>query len=446
MKLKKNLRMVEFFLLFLFLLISLTNFYHSELTSLINSLLNNCDSEFQLSALFNFFSLGNKVEPKITFRSHLNDQICPTLTSSVKEVKFFATPISSGNKNTEFNPEKTFQDLQEISTNLDRWNYSSYNASKLESFNQSMDIAFMKKVTAIFEKDKSLKDDFECSVQNYETENESDSATEAFFKKTPLGKTVFKEHGDSGLSVLCKIFKDENSIQSDTKVSIFDRWANRINSICFSKEHFDSLKELQILFSDFSEITAERKQAILSLIKVFYQDLNQHPVLFMLLAGFSDFSFVESLKNSVSNLEMLKNFLDSTDLYGVFKALMSALFKSREHIMYLLDSLVGFTIFSPTTQLPEWHNYVNSLRTERLKTRCNFKGLTEVSNELEQSEQGENNNNPHSLLSIIINLGLQFLLSKTIISSLVLGSFFALSKTMFLKNMVLKLYNLFVKN
>ena len=77
---------------------------------------------------------------------------------------------------------------------------------------------------------------------------------------------------------------------------------------------------------------------------------------------------------------------------------------------------------------------------------CHDRGYMVTSDELEQSEQGENNNNPDSLLSIIINLGLQFLLSKTIILSVVLGSFFALSKTMFFKNMVLKIYNFFIKN
>jgi len=443
-------RKVEFFFLVLSLLISLTNLYHSELTSLLYLLLNNCDSEFQLAALFNFFSLGTKVEPKITFQSHLNEQICPPLTSPVKEVKFFATPISSGNKSREFNPEKTFQDLQEISTNLDRWNQFNLPACNLQAFNEKLDTAFMQKVAAEFDKNSELKQSFEKYIKNYETQSELDSATEAFLKKTPLGETVLKEHGSDGLTILCNVLKDDNYMQSDTKVSMFDRWANTINAICFSKEHFDALKELQILFSDFNEITAERKQVILSLIKVFYQDLNQHPVLFMLLAGFSDFSFVESLKNSVLNLEMLKNLLESTDLSGVFKALMNALFRSRENIICLFDSLFAFAIFPERNQLPEREKYVDFLRAERLKTQCNFKGLTEVSEEvdntlLEQSEQGENNNNPHSLLGIIITLGLKFLLSKTVISSLVLGSFFALSKTIFFKNMVSKFCQFFFK-
>jgi len=399
-----------------------------------------------LAALFNFFSLGTKVEPKVTFHTRLNEQICPTLTSPVKEVKFFVTPISSGNKNTEFNPEKTFQDLQEISTNLDRWNKFNSPTCNLQAFNAKSDFAFMQKVEAEFDKNSDLKKSFENSLNNFESKAEFDSANDEFLQNTALGKHIFQNYGKTGLDTITNSFR---VIQSENEVTIFDRWAHRVNSICFSKAHFNYLEELKIKFGDFTELCAERKSFILSAIKDFKADLEKHPALFMNLAGYSNFSFIENFKNYILDMGLFKNLLDFSGYdFELFKALLTALFKSKEKILSFLVMNKALEMFPYFEQVLNRRNYINGFRDERARTACNFAALEVVSQEIEISNNDlsdEKDKPLNSWSSVIFTLGVKFLLSKTVISSLVLGSFFALSKTIFFKNMVSKFSQFFLK-
>ena len=216
---------------------------------------------------------------------------------------------------------------------------------------------------------------------------------------------------------------------------------------------------LKGIFSSSALLTEEYRLNIINFLTSLEKDISGNITLFFNSLGIANSAFLEKFKNSLPDLKILLMFFESINLKNTMaisfiKLLITALFTSLSNILDILNISVGpvnvENSFDPSIRwaYKELLYYYSPEDDSLDDNSCDFTNLDKIANELDVSDLESLKNDSTWLYCLFLSVGnlcFQILCSKLFGASIIWGSVYLLSKTIFFKNLVSKFSQFFLK-
>ena len=425
-------------------------------------------------------------KPTLAFKHLLAKKVDPDLV--VNQVPL--TPSLIKEKIERIDLESAFKEVSQVSDNLKRWNEFSTQNSDV-NYSRVTDDIIKRSIERLKLKEahptclpESTSDDdknlglFERTASNLKNDpvlensfNRFMTSTDApedqvpvelsFFGNTNLGKYVLDNFGTDVFANLFLYFHDNrfDSLEDEDDASILNSWGDLIVAINFSSNFLEEMVILKSIFSGSELLTEEYRTKLISFLTSLEKDISDNLTLVFNSLGIANSAFLEKFKNSLPDLKILLTFFESINLKNTMaisfiKLLITALFTSLSNILDILNISAGpvnvENSFDPSIRwaYKELLYYYSPEDDSLDDNSCDFTNLDKIANELDVSDLESLKNDSTWLNYLVLSVGnlcFKILYSKLFGASIIWGSVYLLSKTIFFKNLVSKFSQFFLK-